>query len=79
MNNIIKNMLDGDEWELDLIKCYKAGTVVIDVDKVTKYLNEELIHCDSGAYIGVGYHGGSTQKEWMDRRVYIERCLKTLE
>ncbi len=79
MNDIIKDILGGDEWEFDLIKCYKAGKIILDIDKVMKYLIEELAHCNSGAYIGIGYHGGSTQEDWIERRVYIETCIKTLD
>lgn len=75
----LKEMLASDEWELNGIKAYKLNLFDIDVDITMSYLNQILRDCDTGECLGENWHGGMTSEEWKDRRLYIKKCIETLQ
>lgn len=75
----LKEMLASDEWELNCIKAYKSKSLDIDPDVTMDHLNEILKHCDTGECLGENWHGGMTSEEWKDRRLYIKKCIETLQ
>ena len=75
----LKEMLASDEWELNCIKAYKSNLLDIDPNVTMFYLNEISRHCDTGECLGENWHGGMTSAEWKDRRLYIKKCIETLQ
>ena len=75
-----ERVMSADDWELQYCRNHKADpeSWPLDVIKCRKYLDEELVTCESGICLGEGWHGGMTSEQWSSRKCYIERVIQEM-
>ncbi len=73
-DDYIQKLLEEPEWELNVIKAYKAGKIDMDKEKFIEVLEQERHRI----YLG-GYHVFTTVEE-ADKFVnYLDTCLTMLK
>ena len=81
-NKELNELMKRDDWELEYLVRHKQNSndyPITDKEKFKRCIMEDLCHCESGMYIGEGYHGGMTREEWKNKKEYLEKVLNELK
>ena len=76
-----EKMVESDDFELQLVRAHKNGTLPteLNVELCRKNLEESIFMCDTGECLGEGWHGGMTREKWNKRGEYYRKCLRELD
>ena len=77
----LDELVETDDWLLQYVIRHNQfpNNYPLDKEKFKNSVMEDLCHCESGMYIGEGYHGGMTRKEWKNEKEYLLKVLTELE